>query len=206
MCHEPKDMETNPYLMKLVSYLSVVMPDFKFNSALINRYTDSGKHIPHHSDNEDAIDPSSDILTVSLGASRIMEFKNLQTGKVLQAPVRHGTVISMSKESQFRYSHSILKGEEDGLRISITFRLIKEVGPEESGEHRSVGIQTDSVSCSCGQGTGLTSMLYNLDSATQQTYTALGQVDSSDVEQVEPWSDSSSQDSVSLTPSSNEGG
>ena len=80
MLHEPKDMETKPYLMKLVSYLSVVMPDFKFNSALINRYIDSGKHIPHHSNNEEAIDPSSDILTVFLGS-------------VLQATVHHSTVI-----------------------------------------------------------------------------------------------------------------
>ena len=110
--HEPRDMECNPYLMKMISYLSVLIPEYSFNSAMINRYSDWKKYIPHHCDDEESIDANSDILTVSLGSSRIMQFKNLQTGQILEAPVTHGTVVAMSKESQFKFSHSILQGEE----------------------------------------------------------------------------------------------
>ena len=44
------------------------------NSCLITRYVDGNANIPFHSDDELFIDHNSEILTVSIGAKRILEF------------------------------------------------------------------------------------------------------------------------------------
>ena len=46
------------------------------NSCLISRYKTGDNGIPAHRDNEPAIDPESDIITVSIGSERKMTFTN----------------------------------------------------------------------------------------------------------------------------------
>ena len=53
---------------------------YSLNSCLVNRYSNNSVCLPEHSDNEGDIDPKSSILTLSLGAPRHLNFRDLQSG------------------------------------------------------------------------------------------------------------------------------
>ena len=87
--------------------------------------------MPSHSDTETCIREDSHIVTVSLGATRTLLFKDITTGKdIASIKLSHGDMSVMSKESQKHYRHEILPEPEciDG-RVSITFRLVKPEAP-----------------------------------------------------------------------------
>ena len=48
----------------------------RINSCLISRYKTGVNHIPAHRDNEQVINPKSDIVTISVGSERNMSFKD----------------------------------------------------------------------------------------------------------------------------------
>ena len=48
--HPPCDWTENPYLMKILNYEEFVYPDYKFNSAMVNKYKSGEEFMPHHSD------------------------------------------------------------------------------------------------------------------------------------------------------------
>ena len=68
----------------------------------ITLYEDGKAHIPPHSDNEECIEPESDIITVSIGATRKVTFQNivgpLKEQQKFEPP--HGSVRSMTANSQ----------------------------------------------------------------------------------------------------------
>ena len=125
--HQPKPFTANPYLILVQSYLKIVLPGYNYNSALIQRYADGNSHIPPHSDDENCIVDGSDIVTISLGANRHMLFQSKTDDNFIDYQLlQHGDVMVMSKESQSYYKHSIpVDDTATGLRISITFRLLK---------------------------------------------------------------------------------
>ena len=125
--HSPKPFDQNPYLLHIISYLKIVLPDFRFNSALIQRYMDGSSHIPSHSDDEESIVEDSNIVTISLGSSRHISFVSKSAGENISADylLQHGDVMVMSRKSQNHFKHSI--PVEDGVmgpRTSVTFRLL----------------------------------------------------------------------------------
>ena len=125
--HEPKPISDNKYLLKILSYLEVVIPGVSYNSAMIHMYDSGEACIPHHADDEEEIDGNSQIITISLGESRSIEFKHMDTGSITSQKLNHGDVFVMSKLSQGFFTHSITKDQNNSLgpRISITVRLIK---------------------------------------------------------------------------------
>ena len=125
--HKAKDIPRNSYLASICSYLEVLLPDYNYNSALINFYSNGSDFIPCHSDNEESIDDDSTILTLSLGASRTMRFTEIATkSTVAEVELKHGSILVMSKKSQQLYQHELLaKPDNDGGRLSVTFRSIK---------------------------------------------------------------------------------
>ena len=117
------------------------MPDYLFNSALITMYKDGNDYIGFHSDDEPEIIDNSKIVTVSLGETRQIQFRpktNKSTCGETSFSLVHGTVYSMSKESQDSYQHSIPKDNSKTPRISITFRLL-------SAPHHSVLTETENL-------------------------------------------------------------
>ena len=139
VCHEAQPFGNNPYLAHIVSHLQTIMPDFIFNSALITKYRNGKDYIGFHSDNESELKENSEILTVSLGETRVIQYTPKDNSKnntcaETSFSLIHGSMFSMSKESQSLYQHSIPKDYSNRPRISITFRNISEtkISLEES--------------------------------------------------------------------------
>ena len=123
--HKPRDFSENSYLQKILNYAEVAYPTLKFNSAMINKY-DSGKyHIPYHSDNENDIEEHSLILTISLGETRTLQFKEVGESCWSESVgLCHGDSLLMSKDSQKYFKHGIPQESTSSKRLSITLRLI----------------------------------------------------------------------------------
>ena len=127
----------NKYLLHIVSYIQVVLPDFKFNSAMVHKYIDGKCTMPLHSDDEECIEGGSEIVTISLGDTRNMEFRNKHTDSVENVPMMHGEVLVMSKTSQKHFKHGISASLSNDLRLSITLRLMRKPLPSTSEEDQS---------------------------------------------------------------------
>lgn len=127
--HQPRDFSENKYLQKILSYIEIVIPEVKFNSAMVHRYLDGNSYIPHHSDDENSIDNDSNIITISLGDTRDIEFLHKRNKSVSTVTFNHGDVLVMSKHSQQFYSHSIPPMASNKLRLSITLRQLHQPNP-----------------------------------------------------------------------------
>ena len=145
--HDPRMVKPDSYLDKLCSYLDVVLPDFKYNSVLVHLFQSGEQTMPSHSDDEECIEDGSDIITVSLGATRNLVFKDTVSDRVVHTTkLFHGSVSCMSKTSQRYYRHEIPKEPEcKEPRVSLTFRLIKPVNPLAS--FKPVPTSVDSNLC-----------------------------------------------------------
>ena len=64
-------------------------------------------------------------MSISLGETRSMYFRNKQNGESNSIILEHGDVLIMTRSSQEVYSHCIPKEPCNHTRISITFRFIK---------------------------------------------------------------------------------
>lgn len=99
----------------------------KINSCLVTRYSDGNKFCPPHSDNERSLSPTSNIFTLSVGASRQMVFtgiKNQDCKKTVN--LTDDSLMVFSRHSQSFWKHEIPQDEEaEGIRYSLTFRCIK---------------------------------------------------------------------------------
>ncbi len=102
---------------------------YNLNSCLVNRYSDKSKSLPEHADNEPDIDPKSLILTLSLGSSRHLLFRDMHTREETRLLCKGRSLYGMSRHSQDFIKHSIVTEENtdqipDGIRYSLTFRAI----------------------------------------------------------------------------------
>ena len=120
--------QSGNYLCNVLNHVNTILPDFMYNSVLLTRYNNGAEFIGYHSDNEPEIVDGSDILTISLGETRVAEFRMLDQS---QAPhtffVRHGDAFIMSRASQDTFQHSITEDNSLNPRISITLRLLKRI-------------------------------------------------------------------------------
>ncbi len=106
----------------------------KLNSVIINRYHGNGSFIPLHSDNENCIEQNSWILGLTIGQEREFQFEDTKTKVKFCRNFRNGDIILMSRASQNRYKHAVLRNnsqhtpgesETEVVRISFTFRKLK---------------------------------------------------------------------------------
>ena len=137
--HIAQRISSESYLGKLTSYLDVVFPEYEYNSALVNYYRNGDDFIPLHSDNEDSIEDDSCIITVSLGASRVLQLREISTQNIVASvKLNHGDVYALSKASQKQYAHEIIRDSSiREHRMSITFRLIKKNDVSNNGDKLS---------------------------------------------------------------------
>ena len=129
------------------------------NSVLVNHYPatnaepeieENCSFLPYHSDDEAVIHPESSIVTVTLGESRSITFKQIHNE--LQPPQiltpSHNSVYTMSRSSQGWFKHGIEPSESLGERFSLTFRCV------DKRNKRNVLIQGDSNTKKIQFGTG----------------------------------------------------
>ena len=154
--HSPRSMSENEYLCKIVSYASIVLPHANFNSALVHKYADGDQNIPHHSDNEHDLTNDSNIITISLGETRCLEFKNKSDGSLTTVNLSHGDILIMSKDSQRFFTHSIPPESFKSKRLSITLRHISSPQPQLSAVSPMSTLSSDN--------TRLTSFLHGIGS------------------------------------------
>lgn len=133
--HPARPYPDHPALNQIIDSLgSNLGGDMKDYSCLVTVYDNNTSHIPWHSDDEPSIEPSSTIITVSLGQTRTLHFRNckgqLDPGNTHHSiTLPHGSVHTMTRESQDFWQHSIPPTTSDmaGIRVSLTLRRLQEV-------------------------------------------------------------------------------
>ena len=125
--HPPRDIPANSPVSVLLNITRDVFPCFKFNSVLVNYYPTNSSLIRFHSDNEPEILANSVILTISLGCTRTMAFreKHHNNSLICKTRLEHGSVLVFTKANNLTFEHCILPSNStvrpDG-RISCTLR------------------------------------------------------------------------------------
>merc|ERR1711953_738374 len=98
----------------------------KYNFVLVNKYQNGEHNMGFHADDEDEIDQSTPICSVSLGASRDFTFlPKLNNDDKLTIALHDGTVLFMTEPTQKYWKHAIPKRRKVKTpRINLTFRRI----------------------------------------------------------------------------------
>lgn len=121
------------YAVKAAAQLGTPVPNY----LLVQEY-EPDSCISPHADDEPAIKPDSDIISVSVGATRTMVFHKKDGGpRVASIPLRHGTVVAMRGSCQRQFRHSIprpnkrhpcvpatIAGKKTTRRYNLTFRTM----------------------------------------------------------------------------------
>ena len=122
--HEIKDMPDQ--IKNLLEEVKANLPDNSspLNSCLVTRYCTGKNSIPPHKDDELLIDPSSLIVTVSIGAERKMKF--LDNSKTLskECLLHDSSMLVTSRYAQDFWTHEIPEDDSESVRFSFTFRNI----------------------------------------------------------------------------------
>ena len=125
--HCPAAISSNVVLTELCNVVNKLLPNFKFNSVLLNYYPNEHSSIPCHADDELDILHDSFILTLSLGDTRSMCFYNSDNTRLAKVKMHPWDILIFSKASQFLYKHSVGPGLElfRSPRLSLTFRNLR---------------------------------------------------------------------------------
>ena len=112
------------------------------NSVLINFFPTSDCFISRHADDEPVILANSDIVTLSIGGSRTIRFKQSHpvndNSPDVDMEVTNNSIYSMTRSSQAWYQHEVLPSQINEERFSLTFRSL------DPKFRRSVAILGDS--------------------------------------------------------------
>jgi len=102
-----------------------------YNMVHVNWYEDGTNYIGPHSDDEKEMIEDSDILSISLGATRTFRIREKKTKKIIKdLELKDGQYLIMGGEFQKHYTHEIVKingkkAKETKKRINLTFRCFK---------------------------------------------------------------------------------
>ena len=99
---------------------------YTVNSCLVNKYEENTSVLPEHSDDEGDICPWSSIFTLSLGATRTIVFRNVQSKEETPVFCQGRSLYQMTRQSQDFHKHQMKAEPEqpNGVRYSLTFRAI----------------------------------------------------------------------------------
>jgi alkylated DNA repair dioxygenase AlkB len=100
-----------------------------FNSVLANLYRDGSDHIGWHADDEPELGPEPVIASLSLGATRSMQFRARSSSRIaLRIALEPGSLLLMAGGTQRSYHHRIPKTSRPvGTRVNLTFRMVTPV-------------------------------------------------------------------------------
>lgn len=101
------------------------------NSVLLNYYRDGNDYMSWHRDDEPELGPQPTIASVTLGATRRFQFREVRPAvpgnrKTHEIELTHGSLLVMRGETQQAWEHGIPKarGVADP-RINLTFRSVE---------------------------------------------------------------------------------
>lgn len=119
-------IKSHPWTLTLLDIKHRLEQELKceFNYVLLNLYETGAAKIGKHKDNESCLDPNVPVATVSLGATRLMQFhrKNQPTQNF---KLEKGSLLTMRAPTNNYWSHCIEADTTVTLpRISLTFRKI----------------------------------------------------------------------------------
>lgn len=120
--------ESRPFLEDLTPILSLIHSTIGFhpNNCLINYYPDGASRMGWHSDQIDILVPNTGIAILSLGAERILKFRNISNPNITQDyALASGSLIYMSQDIQNEWQHAIPKASTQNSRLSLTFRELQ---------------------------------------------------------------------------------
>ena len=129
--HPPTPYPSNQILDGIFDELRNCLQDPEITkdnfSTMATLYETGTDWLPYHSDDEEHIAHDSNIITISLGATREVKFRSI-TGTVreLTLPLPHGCVHVMTKLSQEHWEHCIPKHSTEEKRLSLTFRRLSQ--------------------------------------------------------------------------------
>ena len=116
-----------PVFSRVLTGMRDLVPEFSFDdyTCLVTHYPDGKSQIPLHHDDEAQIVEGSSIYTISVGSDRFFTLQN-QVGLLNEAvlEIKHGSVYSMSRESQGTWKHGMLPQDSSEPRISFGFRRL----------------------------------------------------------------------------------
>ena len=126
--HDPAPYPNSPVFDEILEGMKTIDSDFNFEdyTCLVTHYPDGKSKIPLHHDDEEQIVENSTIYTVSVGCNRHLTLQN-QVGLLNEATVeiKHGSVYSMSRNSQSTWKHGMLPQDGNEPRISFGFRRLR---------------------------------------------------------------------------------
>jgi alkylated DNA repair dioxygenase AlkB len=99
----------------------------RFNSVLLNWYSDGQQHMGWHSDDEPELGNNPQIASLSLGQQRFFDLKHKNLGTQLKLELGQGSLLLMAGQCQQYWQHRVPKmaAATEG-RINLTFREIKQ--------------------------------------------------------------------------------
>jgi alkylated DNA repair dioxygenase AlkB len=102
------------------------MVNHQFTSALLNLYRNGNDSNGWHADNEKELGKNPVIASLSLGSSRLFQFKHRKLkDQKYKLILEHGSLLLMKGEMQHYWVHQIPKTKKEvGERINLTFRSI----------------------------------------------------------------------------------
>ena len=125
-------LTSHPWTPALAALRSQVeaITGHRFNSALLNCYRSGQDSVDWHSDDEAVLGPEPVIATLSLGVGRRFDMRHRSLpGLRRQLVLESGSLLLMAGPMQRHWLHRVPKEPAiEGVRISITFRLVKCVG------------------------------------------------------------------------------
>ncbi len=110
-----------------VARLSAAGWEARFNSVLLNRYADGDERMGWHSDDEPELGEAPLIAAVSLGADRPLRFRwKDRRAPAFNVAQPHDSLLLMGPGVQRDLEHALLPRRGHGLRISLTFRWVRD--------------------------------------------------------------------------------
>jgi alkylated DNA repair dioxygenase AlkB len=98
----------------------------QFNSVLLNMYRTGRDSVAWHSDDEPELGREPVIGSVSLGQTRVFQFKHKISGLREEIILRHGSYLLMRGTTQHHWLHQIPKQTTAcDSRINLTFRVVQ---------------------------------------------------------------------------------
>jgi alkylated DNA repair dioxygenase AlkB len=123
-------MKSYPWINPLIEIKSRIEPiaGVRFTGALLNFYRDGRDSMGWHRDNEKELGINPVIASVSLGGTRVFQFRDHLTKKeLISMELSNGSLLVMGGGSQHYWEHRIPKKSGPTLpRVNITFRVILE--------------------------------------------------------------------------------
>ena len=99
----------------------------RFNSVLLNRYASGEERMGWHSDDEPELGLDPLIAAVSLGSERPLRFRwRDRRAPAFNVELPHGSLLVMGPGVQRELQHALLPRRGHGIRISLTFRHVKD--------------------------------------------------------------------------------